>query len=153
MSSPSTQKALDSALMLAQDIGLRLPSLAVTNSFDANGDPLIQVGAGTAGTASCLIRVAPNRGSQLFKDIVGNAQPVYANHVIQIAIEDISGAGAFPLGLVNQFAILGEIMKRGFKVELYKSANGTAASVTILNDATKLIATFQDLWNPLQIEQ
>lgn len=132
----STAKAVATARALA-DI-LKQRGYVVTQSFstvdsDGNPAPTIQVGAGTAGTASCFIKVRPI--AAFGKDVLGLTQNVYTPHIIQMVQENVSGAGAYPLGFAKFSEIWAVLTQQGTRVELYNRANATAATETDITGA------------------
>lgn len=115
-------------------------NLAVTTGTDTNGYPTILIGAGTSTTNSMFIRLIND--ASLGVDVLGLAQNVYTPVKIQIAIEEVSGAGAHAVTYLDLFTALGELFLRGSKVELWIEATATAPSLTTFNTASKLKATF-----------
>lgn len=141
----TTQKALELALELQEALKARLPALTVAAvSFDSAQNPLIQIGAGTAGAAGGLVRVKPIDWALGGKDIVGGTR-VFCPHVIQIGLEANYAATNDNIADVNTLANLAimfcELAKRGTLVEMYQTANGTAPVVASLDDATLLKAS------------
>lgn len=118
-------KSVELALSLSSSLARR--GFTVVNGFDTNGLPTIALGAGTAGTQSAFIRVEaiPSIGT----DSVGLTQRAFGPHVIQMVIETSSVANVSLVTEANKLPILGEVLGRGTRVELYLSANGTAPAV------------------------
>lgn len=141
----TTKYALASAAELAEELGMRLPALAISQTFDTDGSPLIQIGAGTAGSAGGIVKISPISWPNA-TDILGLAQQIYTPHVIKVGLEANYAATTDNVADVNTLdtimKILGSVALRGSQVQVYQSANGTAPSATTLADATKLVSTF-----------
>lgn len=142
-----TQKAVDIAADLVSNWKLRLSALALTQTIDTDGCPVIQLGAGTAGSNSALIKVLPF--TTFLSDALGNPQPVYGPHTIQIATEadPAGGAGADPVTANTILQVFGEALRKGARVQWYQSANGTAPTVSTLV-AGNLVSSFDSLYQP-----
>ena len=142
-----TQKALDIAADLASDWKLRLSALALAQSSDTDGCPVITLGTNVAGSDGAVIKVLPLVTFLL--DALGNAQPVYSPHKIQIVTEadPTGGSGADPVTANTLMQVFGETLRKGTIVEWYQSANGTAPSVSAIT-AGNLKSTFSNLYNP-----
>ena len=132
----TTAKALAIANDLASELKQRQTALAVAQSFDTDGNPLIQVGAGTAGSKGGLIKVKPI-DMPWAKDILGNAAEVYTPHVIQLGLEanPAGGAGADVNDRGTSLLLYAILATRGTRVEVYESANGTAPTSATLVSA------------------
>jgi len=121
----ASAKALSIASELRAALARRTTLAVGQVSFDSDKAPLILVGPGGAGTQSMLIKVkevAPEG-----TDIVGMAARGYAQHVIQVVQEQAPGnTGAPVLTSANQLDLMGEVLLRGTRVELYMSANGNS---------------------------
>lgn len=118
------------AIALAHEIASLLKQrqvLAVTESFDTDGLPLVKVGTGVAGTAGALIKLVPQDWA-LAKDILGLTGNVYAPTKAQILFEgnNIAGAGADINTWAQLLPIIGEVLSRGCRTEVYTVANGVA---------------------------
>lgn len=137
-----TAKARALAAELASELKLRLPSLAISEDNDSDSLPLIKIGDGTAGSKSALIKVAP-QDWPLAKDILGLTANVFTPHTIKLVVEGnkTSGAGADVLTWAERLPILGAIVARGCRVEVYETANGNAPDATDIT-AANLKATF-----------
>lgn len=125
----ATKKAHELAAEIASELKLRLPALAVAEAIDSDEAPLVKVGAGTAGSASALIKIIP-QDWPLAKDILGLTATIFTPHKIQLVLE-ANHAGttdnvADILTDAQLLPILGVIVLRGCRVELYRSANGNA---------------------------
>jgi hypothetical protein len=150
----STAKAVAMRRALA-DL-LRQRGYTVTESFstvdsDGNPAPTIQVGAGTAGTASCFIKLKPV--AAWGKDALGLTQNVFTPHIIQMVQENVSGAGAYPLTFAKFAEIWGVLTQQGTRAELYTRANGTAAAETDITTGNLTLAFQPHLNYPLMSDQ
>lgn len=141
----TTKYALATAAQLAEELAMRLPALAVSQSFDTDGSPLIQIGAGTAGSAGGIVKVMPISWPAA-QDILGNTQQIYTPHVIKVGLEANYAGTTDNVADVNTLAtvmaILGSVALRGSQVQVYQSTNGVAPTAATLADATKLQTTF-----------
>ena len=139
----TSYKAIEMAAEMADKIKARnagtTDNLAVTSTFDSNGNPVIQIGTGVAGSAGCVIRIEPISWP-LAKDILGLSSQVYTPHVAQLITE---AAAANDLGLTSWAdlgPILTELFGLGTRVEVYVAANGTGMSTVAAAPDTYAIA-------------
>jgi len=148
----STQKAFGIARRIFDDLRLRQRALAAVETLGTSGDPLLRFGAGTIGSASCVIRVV-QLAAPTAKDVFNNASQVQVPHRIQIATE-ANHAGItdnVPDVLTRQqlIDILGVCLAQGSIVEWYEENNGTAATEATIT-GSKLKATFNaDVYWPI----
>lgn len=121
-----TAKARAIADELASALKLRLPSLAVTQSDDADQAPLIAVGP------SALLKVAPQAWPTA-QTSEGNPGRAFGPHCIKVILE--AGENAW----TTLLPLLGEVAMRGTAVEVYECGAAPTSG-----DATKanLKATF-----------
>ncbi len=127
----SNYKAQATAQFVATDLAIRLGLATVV---DLSGtDPLVTVGNATAGNAGATIKVLDQRAGnttdpawQALPGFGAVAQPVYTGTVIQLVVENISGVGAFPFTLANLNLTLGDLVRRGARVELWTVNSGQA---------------------------
>lgn len=158
MSYTNPTKAIALAHEIADKLKLRLSALALVESFDTDGNPVIAVGPQTAGSASITIKVMPQDWS-LAKDVIGQSANIYAPTIIQFGTEaDYAGATdnvADPLTPAQLLAALGECLSRGCRLDWYQTATGTAPTIAnTIFAAAKLKASFQpDLYNGLTSQQ
>lgn len=126
---------------LASELAVRLASLAKTKSFGATGEADLLIGAGTAGSDSVFVRFAAVGSIQ--KDVLGLAQNVFTPTVAQIVVESnpAGGAGADVGTWATRLAVLGAVIAKGVRVELYTTANTTAPSASGITGAPA--ATFE----------
>lgn len=111
--------------------------LPVTAGQDASGNPLVIVGTVSApGGAGFTIRLRPIDWP-LVQTAVGIAQPVYSPHVTEIAYE--AGIAADTVEAITTIAMA--CAKRGTRIAIYQSSNGTAADYTQMIP-TKLVCTY-----------
>lgn len=141
-------KALSFAAELRDDLARRFATVSAVG-FDANGNPTILIGAGTAGTQSAFLRVTDF--APLGTDGIGLAQRAYGNPlVVQLVLETSTIANTPLLTGANALPLLAELGVRGARVELYMCANTNAPEVSDITSGN-LKATFDpDLKNKLQ---
>jgi hypothetical protein len=141
----TTHKAVELARYIQEELKARAlllstPLVVGDLTFDASGNPMIQYGAGGAGTQSAWIKVMPVDAWGY--DIIGHAQTVYNPLKIKIAFE-AAAAGAWPLvTMENQAPVLGVCLGKGCITEFWLDTNGTAAQDSTFNTAAKQKATF-----------
>jgi hypothetical protein len=118
-------KQVELALSLSQSLTRR--GFVCVNGFDTNGLPTIALGTQSAGQQAAFIRVeaVPSIGT----DSLGLTQRAFGPHVIQVVLETSSVANVALLLESNKLPIMGEILGRGTRVELYLSSNGTAVAI------------------------
>jgi len=139
----TTYKSIEMAHCLADMLAKRT-TLAIVESFDYYGQPLVKVGAGATTNESLLVRIKPISFS-LFTDVLGLAQNTYTPHVAQVVVET-NAAGNTGVGYVtpaNLWPVLAEVYKLGTRIEFYAVANGTGitAVVTDLTTNTDAVQT------------
>lgn len=140
----ATEKAVQIARQLAEDLGLRT-GLAVVKGVDASGNPTISLGTLTAGSQGAFIRVTQESSIQV--DGIGNPQRVYTPHIIQLVLE-LSTTTKVAIVKEDLLAqVIYDTTKFGTKVELYNSANTVAPSVAGITGSP--VVTINDLWHPL----
>lgn len=154
-------KAIAAANEIADALSKRLSTaaigstdtLAVTQSFDTDGNPLITVGTLGAGNACALLKVmdVPTPDA---KDVFGNAAKTYQPVRLMILTEanPSGGAGADILKVVQFFPIAAEGPARGIRTEWYQVANGVAPSAGGLVVAN-LKATYDNIHWPVVSSQ
>jgi hypothetical protein len=133
----NSYKALAIAAELADKLKTRLPATQlVTQSFDTDGNPLISINDGTAATleANFVIKIAAVDWP-LALDVLGLAQTVFTPHVIAIATEadTTAGAAADPMTRAQLLPVIGQALAMGCETRWYESAVGavpTAATIT-----------------------
>lgn len=144
----TTAKAIAMAQELKDELKLRT-GLAVALKFDADQNPLIQIGTGVAGAKGALVKIMP-LDWPLAKDILGLSSPVYTPHKIQVAFEAmtivVNNTGADtvtdPNTWAEKLAILAALSARGCKIELFESAAGDSPDADDLIDGN-LKASYQ----------
>lgn len=138
----SNYKQIALAKDLAAALGLRNLGLTITESFDANKNPVIQVGTGTAGQPNALIRVIPQDWPEA-KDILGLDQNIFCPSIVEVAFEanPTAGAGADISSWALKLPVLGEVLLRGARTKVFESAAGDSPDTDDLVDS-KLKATF-----------
>jgi hypothetical protein len=144
-----TFKANVAAEILVNDLLLRLAplgALAVVKAFDVDGQPLVKIGTQAALSASATLKIVSEATIQ--KDALGLTQNVYHPHRIQVIYEDVSATGVKPLSDIQKLLILGEVIMKGHRVDLFVTA--TAVAPTIANIPANPVGSYTpDLWNPL----
>jgi hypothetical protein len=122
------------AMAIAHDLTDRLKarlnsSLAVVESFDTDGNPLITVGAGVALGANMVIKVRA-QDWPLAKDVLGLSANIYAPHVVQFVTEANYAATsdnvADTLSPAQLLLLMGQIVLMGCAVEWYQTVTGVA---------------------------
>lgn len=140
----TTQKAIDLLKDVAAELKLRRPALAQVLGFDADGNPTLREGGGSAGNDGFFLRIKPVDTIQ--KDVLGLTQQVFTPHVAQLAFEANFAGTTDNVADVQvwatKLAVLGALIARGVKVEVYESANGTFPVVGSLV-AANLKASFE----------
>lgn len=124
----TTQKAIDMCRDLQEEIKYLLPTLLTSEvTFHTDGHPyftVYQTSGGVTAEANAVVKVAqvPFTGV----DALGSTAPLYANHVIQVAVEanPAGGAGADCLTTQQLLSVLGPCLRKGSQVEVYVRAEG-----------------------------
>jgi hypothetical protein len=144
----TTYKAQAMAKELADRLKARLnASLALVQGFDTDQSPYISIGAGTAASASAMIKVMPVDWP-LAQDILGLTANSYTPHKICFVTEARATNGAY-LTRAQLILILGQLLLMGSKVEWYESTNGDSPDLDDIT-AAKLVASFEpDLYYPM----
>lgn len=144
----TTEKAMMLALALKDHLSKRL-TLAITSGQANDNNPTLSIGTGVAGTPNAFIKVKPATWP-LAQDVLGNAARIYTPHLIQVVLEGnpTAGAGADVNGWDLLLPLLGEVLGKGTKVEMYNTANGTAPTEAGAITGN-LKASWDDLYNPL----
>jgi hypothetical protein len=140
-------KAQATAQYLAQDLQNRT---GLTCTVDLSGaDPIVNIGNPTAGNRGAKVKVLDQRNGYAapyvgatgagFTDIIGNAQPVYTGSIFQIAVERAGAAGTYPISTsltpTQLLNVIGDLTRRGGRVELWGAANGNDPAWTALEGA------------------
>lgn len=138
----TTAKAHDLAAELASILEQRL-SLDVVASNDSDENPVLTIGDNGAGDPGAVIKLKP-QDWPLAKDILGLTANIFTPHVIMVCLE-ANQAGAVAEADINGWdillPILGEVVLKGCRVEIYESANATPPAVAEMVEAN-LKATF-----------
>lgn len=120
----------------ASEMAIRLPAQLQTLSFGASGEADILL-SNTVAAASddnvLFVRFATVDSLQ--KDILGNAQNVFTPHVAQVAIEantEVTGDGGAVSYWTNVLAVIGSLVSKGIRVELFLETDGTPPTVSTL---------------------
>jgi hypothetical protein len=155
------------ARVLKDQLSLRLGSgsttYVVNASQDSNGNPVLTVqpsGSFTWGTGAqfAVIQVAMN-GNLNQVDALGNTQTVYTPEIINVIVEGNTVGSGSPepassdynsvLGFQFELTILGAVLGFGTKVQVWNSGHGVQPVLATLSTASNLVASFDDLFNPL----
>lgn len=147
-------KAEATAQYTAESLALRTGLPAVVDLSGA--DPIIKLGAVAATTnVGVSIRIKDQRAGDAagWKALPGFGsvdQPVYTGTTFQIYYEiGAGGAGSFFFGFANLLQTVGDLVRRGARVELYSITNGNPAIVDGVGAA--LVSAFEgNLYWPLQ---
>jgi hypothetical protein len=124
---------------LSSSLAVRLSALSRTKGFDSSQNPTLQLGAGTAGTQSAFIRIKPLDSINV--DVLGLAQNVWTPHIVQLVLETSSVAGVQLLLMTTLGILMPALASIGARLEVYMSANGTAADASQIT-AANLKSTF-----------
>ena len=147
-------KAQAAAREIADALSKRLSAAAigtavtVVQSADTDGNPLITVGTLGSTNACALIKIM-DVAQPLAKDVFGNAAQTFTPIKMMLASEAAPLGGLEPK---HTLALLGEPAKRGIFLEWYQSASGAAPAVGTFI-AANLVATFDNIYYPLQLSQ
>lgn len=141
----TTAKALAWREEIAAELRLRLSAIAQTKAFASDQAPTLLLGTGLTTTDSVFIKIAPVTSLQV--DVLGLAQTVFTPHVIQMVIEaNYEGATDTVLDVgtwATRLAVIGVLVSKGVKVELYVMANGSTLSASGITSGN-LKATFEN---------
>jgi hypothetical protein len=151
-------KAQKLAAELFDELRTRLGTgYTITEGFDSDGwaTLLLSHDASPATTEdNAFIRVRA-RDWDLAKDVIGNDQTVYTPSVIQIVYEaPSSGGAAFPyVTAAHTLNILQACCKRGTRVELWTSDNGTVPDGNAFVSGDLVTSIEPDLYWPMLSSQ
>jgi hypothetical protein len=128
-----------------------LAGLAFTETTGTANDPIISIGPGTTRGKNVVIRLT-ELTNPTATDSLNLTAGKYGPHVAQLATEaNFAGttdniADNIPRQMLLD--VLGEVIKRGSRVEWWEEADGTAPSETTYNTASKLKASwaFSSYW-------
>jgi hypothetical protein len=124
----TTQKAIDMCRDLQEEIKFLLPTLLTSDVlFHSDGHPYFTVyQSDPAATAEANAVVKVSQIPFVGVDGIGATAPLYANHVIQVAVEAnaAGGAGADCLTTQQLLSVLGPCLRKGSQVEVYVRAEG-----------------------------
>lgn len=135
----ATAKALTFRGDLASSLAIRLPTLTQALSFGAGNQADMLIGTAGAGNDNAFIRI--NQFTTAAVDVLGLAQNVFTPHVAQVVFEanPAGGAGADVGTWATRLSILGELIQKGIRVELYFSANTVAVSSAAITGAPSAV--------------
>lgn len=145
----STAKANMTVIELKNVLQKRLPTWTVTQGTDSSNNPTLLLSADATPAATeqvVFLRVRPV--TTLATDVLGIAQKVFTPHVIEVVLElGAAGSGAaLPLlSTANLVPILGELFKRGMKIDLWLSATTVVPAVGEISGAPDVS------WSPSQV--
>ncbi len=149
----ATKKAQTLARELANRLSIRFAAAAtpliVTSTVDASGNPVITVGDATPSTGEqyLFIRVVGSP-DPIGVNSVGQAQPSYGPHAVQVLLETSATSGVAFLTEANNLVAMGEILRLGHRTEVYMRATGTLPAVADIT-AANLVGFFDDLYFPM----
>jgi hypothetical protein len=147
----TTAKAIALSAELADELRKRVAASfpVITESGDANNNPVITLSADAtpaAGEKVIVLRIKALPYT-LDKDVLGLASGQYTPHIIEMCTEaNYAGATdnvADILTMVELLPVIAAVSARGTRVDAYVSTNGTVPSTTVLDDATKLVASYE----------
>lgn len=138
-----SHKAISAARQMKEDITLRT-GLAVVDSFDGNGNPVLTVGTATSTNQGCTIRIKMIETP--FVDGLGQTQRVFTPHIVQLLTETSLVAGVSYLTTSNLLKIIHEVLKHAMKLDVYMVAQGSAP--TIANIPAAPAFSIDHLWHP-----
>lgn len=145
----SIAKELAAQLTMRQPFATGQAVLAVAQSTDSDGYPLITVGPGTNGSRTAVIKVTVEGPYAAQTDSLGLTQHVYGPHKIMIAKEaNYEGATDNVVDPLKSWDILGiyaSCAKFGCKLEVWESAAGAAPTASTFSTASNRKAE----WYPL----
>lgn len=123
---PATQKAVALLDAIADELSKRLSSLAQTKGQDSLLNPQLVVGAGTAGSAGCYLRVISQPWTAT--NVLGLTSQVFAPHVIQVVFEanNVAGAAADVNTLATISTVIAACARKGTALEVFEETNGAA---------------------------
>lgn len=123
-------KAQSLAAELQNELAKRFTTITAVQQ-DTDGLPWFQVGTAGAGQQTAVVKVQDFDVS-LWKDGIGQNQRVYGAPVkIQVVLEQIAGnTGTAILTAANALLLMGTLMHRGSRIELYMSANANSVDTT-----------------------
>lgn len=102
----------------------------LTTGVESSGAPFIQVGGGTAGSQSAYIRIQPLptiTPNAVFPNVTGAADS-YSPTVTQVVLETSTVANLAVMTAANLVALLATLAREGTRLQLYMTANTTAAT-------------------------
>ena len=149
----ATSKAIATMREIKTSLQLRLGALwTITEALSAGGDPTLAIsltsdGAWTAAEEYALLTLSPV--ADLGTDILGLAQRVVCPHVMKIGLEESAVADVSVLTTPRFTTIVGECIARGFRTEIYHSANTVQPVAATLVAANLQTAFAPDIYNPL----
>lgn len=155
-----SQKAFNLARLLQDEFKVRFAadaSLSISSLvFDSTGAPVLSLGNGTAGSKNAVIRIKQIQDATVQTSLglvnsVGLVQDNWGPHVTQVAIEanNAAGAAADVMEFDSLLPIVGRVCLNGTRVEVWKSANGTAPTAATFATAANLKGSFDNLQYPL----
>ena len=148
----TTYKAQAIAHELADRLKVSL-ALAVSESFDSDQNPLIQLGdALTTGSEAALVKVEP-ADWPLAKDILGNSALQYTPHVVKLLWEAHHSSTA-GFTAADRLQLMARAAEMGCEVRVYESSYGDGVVLADIDDEDKLVtAVSPDAWHPLISQQ
>ena len=127
---------------LSSDLKLRLPALAVVETYDSSGNPVLSLGTGIAAGANICIKVAPQSWPTA-KDVLGLTATVYSPTVVSICTETNPVAAPDYVSRAQLLAALEVCGQQSCRVDWYESPNLTPPS-----SATMITAYLTTSWVP-----
>ena len=147
-------KQTASAEYVAESITLRTGMAAVVDQ--SGTDPKITFGTATAGNKGCTVQVydqvqGVDNGWKALPGFGSTTQPVYTGTGARIIVEAINtGTGAFPITLGSLTQVIGDLVRRGMRVELWTVSVGQPPTPAGTGLAAVAGGAFEPnlYWNP-----
>ena len=144
----ATKKAYEMAAELADKLRARLAStIDVVSTFSAAGDPVIEVGDGSASQNQALVLTIVPISMPANYDVLGLAQPVYTPHIVQMIVESADNGAVEPgpneLGYCQWSLLLPclvEALALAARVEIYAVTEDTTMDTVAAATATYTVS-------------
>jgi len=159
MAQTISERAFNLARLIQDEFKVRFAadaSLSINAlTFDASGFPVLSIGNGTAGQKNAVIRIKQIQDQAIQASLglvnsVGLVQDNWGPHVTQICLEanNAAAAGADVMDFDSLLPIVARVSLTGTRVEVYRTANGTAPTVAGIISAN-LKGSYENLQYPL----
>lgn len=145
----ATEAAL--ARDIKEKLALEFPSVALTETYDSNGYPVINFGTITASGGGAVIRVKPSDDVSGI-DSLGLTQRVYEPHLVQACLEESATADVFVMTSVTWSKVEKILNQAGCKTQVFMSDNGVAPSTGSMTGSAA-ITLWPDVYNKQKQQQ